>query len=111
MLDKAGRIALEKRPEKGLLGGMVQVPTSDWVGEAFDVAQAATLAPAKAKWRRLDGNVTHVFTHFALHLTVLAATGVKADARYQWVAIDNLGKVALPSVMRKVVEHAVAKLV
>jgi A/G-specific adenine glycosylase len=111
MLDKAGRIALEKRPEKGLLGGMVQVPTSDWLGEAFDEDAAAGLAPLKAKWRRLDGSVTHVFTHFALHLTVLAATGVKPDARYQWVEIDNLGKVALPSVMRKVVEHALAKLV
>ncbi|WP_374654620.1 A/G-specific adenine glycosylase [Dongia sp.] len=111
MLDKAGRIALEKRPEKGLLGGMVQVPTSDWLGKVFDQDTAADLAPLKAKWRRLDGSVTHVFTHFALHLTLFAATGVKVDSRYQWVGIDQLGNVALPSVMRKVVAHGLAKLV
>ena len=110
MLDKTGRIALEKRPETGLLGGMVQVPTSEWLGTAFDMDMAADLAPLKAAWRQLDGNVTHVFTHFALHLTVFAATGVKADARYQWVSADQLGTVALPSVMRKVVEHGLAKI-
>ena len=110
MLDKTGRIALEKRPEKGLLGGMVQVPTSDWLGAPFDARDAISMAPLKGKWRQLDGNVTHVFTHFALHLTVFAATGVKADARYQWTEIDNLGNVALPSVMRKVVEHGLAKI-
>jgi A/G-specific adenine glycosylase len=110
MLDKTGRIALEKRPEKGLLGGMVQVPTSEWLAAAFDMDGAADLAPLKATWRRLDGNVTHVFTHFALHLTVFAATGVKAGARYQWVSADQLGSVALPSVMRKVVEHGLAKI-
>ncbi len=110
MLDKNVRIALEKRPEKGLLGGMVQVPTTDWLGTPLDVAKAATLAPIKAKWRQLEGGVTHVFTHFALHLTLFAATGVTADPRYQWVAIDQLGTVALPSVMRKVVDHGLGKL-
>jgi len=111
MIDGEGRIALEKRPEKGLLGGMVQVPTSDWLGTPLEIADAAALAPTKAKWRQLDGSVTHVFTHFALHLTVFAATGVKADPRYQWVSVDQLGNVALPTVMRKVVEHGLAKLV
>ena len=109
MIDKQGRIALEKRPEKGLLGGMMQVPTSDWLGEAFDEGAADELAPLKAKWRRLEGSVTHVFTHFALHLVVFAATAVKPDARYQWVEVDNLGNVALPTVMRKVVQHGVSK--
>ena len=111
MIDKQGRIALEKRPEKGLLGGMVQVPTSDWLGKAFDEGAADDLAPLRARWRRLEGSVTHVFTHFALHLTIFVATGVKADPRYQWTELDNLGNVALPSVMRKVVEHGVSKLI
>ena len=61
--------------------------------------------------RQLDGGVTHVFTHFALHLTVFAATAAKPDLRYRWVSIDQLGTVALPTVMRKVVEHALAKIV
>ena len=111
MIDGQGRIALEKRPEKGLLGGMVQVPTSDWLGAPLDVSDVEKLAPIKTKWRQLNGSVTHVFTHFALHLTVFAATAAKPDLRYRWVSIDQLGTVALPTVMRKVVEHALAKIV
>jgi len=111
MLDKNGRIALEKRPEKGLLGGMVQVPTSDWLGTPLDVAKAEMLAPMKATWRQLEGSVTHVFTHFTLHLTLFATTGMKADPRYQWIPINQLGTVALPSVMRKVVDHGLGKLI
>jgi A/G-specific adenine glycosylase len=108
MIDAHGRIALEKRPEKGLLGGMMQVPTSDWRGSPFAEGEASP--PMKAKWRQLDGQVVHVFTHFALMLVVCAATGVKADPKYRWVGIDELGDVALPSVMRKVVDHALGKV-
>lgn len=104
MIDKQGRIALERRPEKGLLGGMMQVPTSDWRGTAF--ADDEITPPMAAKWRKLDGQVSHVFTHFALALTVFVAAGVKADPRYRWVGAEELGKVALPSVMQKVVEKA-----
>jgi A/G-specific adenine glycosylase len=109
MIDREGRIALERRPEKGLLGGMMQVPTSTWRGTPFAEDEAAP--PLKARWRKLDGEVTHVFTHFALALTVFAARGVKADPAYRWIGIDELSDVALPSVMRKVVDHALRKLV
>jgi A/G-specific adenine glycosylase len=108
MLDRSGRIALEKRPERGLLGAMLQVPTTEWAGRAVPDAEALSHAPLEADWRLLPGGITHVFTHFALHLAVFAATGVKADQRYRWVEIDRLGDVALPSVMRKVVEKALA---
>ena len=104
MIDKQGRIALERRPEKGLLGGMMQVPTSEWRGAAF--ADDEIAPPLSAKWRKLDGKVIHVFTHFALDLTVLVARGVKADPTYRWVGAEALGNVALPSVMQKVVEKA-----
>ncbi|TDQ82474.1 A/G-specific DNA-adenine glycosylase [Dongia mobilis] len=107
MIDRQGRIALEKRPEKGLLGGMMQVPTSAWRDTPF--ADGEVMPPVAANWRKLDGQVSHVFTHFALSLTVLAATRVKADPAYRWVGVDELGRVALPSVMRKVVDHVLAK--
>lgn len=108
MIDQQGRIALERRPEKGLLGGMMQVPTSDWRGSPF--ADDEAVPPVKARWRKLEGQVVHVFTHFALTLVVVAATGVTAGPRYRWVGAEELDAVALPSVMRKVVDHALAKL-
>ena len=107
MIDQQGRIALERRPDKGLLGGMMQVPTNDWRNSPF--ADGEMAPPITARWQRLDGQVTHVFTHFALSLTVYLATGVKADPAYRWVGADELGLVALPSVMQKVVEKALLK--
>jgi A/G-specific adenine glycosylase len=65
------------------------------------------LAPAPAAWRRLPGLVRHTFTHFHLELTVAAARIAEpALVSGTWIAIERLGEEALPSVMRKVVAHA-----
>ncbi len=102
-----GAVLLRKRPESGLLGGMTELPTTDWRGEAYPVDQMMALAPAPAAWRRLPGLVRHTFTHFHLELTVAAAR--IAEPRMvagSWIPIERLGEEALPSVMRKVVAHA-----
>src|SRR5262249_1113964 len=63
---------LRKRPDKGLLASMTEVPGSDWTQD-FDEAGATRAAPRLkgAKWRRVPGVVRHVFTHFPLELAVL----------------------------------------
>ncbi|HST91919.1 MAG TPA: A/G-specific adenine glycosylase [Brevundimonas sp.] len=98
MRDAAGRVGLVQRPEKGLLGGMLGLPTSDWSDPA---GQAAP--PVKSDWREV-GAIEHVFTHFSLTLTVLEGTG---EGDLLWtepaVALD-----ALPTVFRKALERALA---
>ena len=102
-----GSVLLRKRPERGLLGGMTELPTTDWRGEAYPVDQMMALAPAPAAWRRLPGLVRHTFTHFHLELTVAAARIAEPQlVSGTWIAIERLGEEALPSVMRKVVDHA-----
>ena len=60
-----GAILLETRPEKGLLGGMLAIPTTEWTErDAIDVP------PLNAKWSTLPEPVKHTFTHFHLLLTV-----------------------------------------
>ena len=57
----------------------------------------------------MPGVVTHVFTHFPLELVVYAAEvprGAGAPDGARWVAIDALPGEALPTVMRKVLAHA-----
>ncbi len=107
-----GHVLLRSRPPKGLLGGMTEVPTTDWSHD-FDEAQAPPQAPrvgrAASAWRRLPGVVTHVFTHFPLELVVYAAQvprNARAPAGARWVAIEALPDEALPNVMRKVLTHA-----
>ncbi len=108
-----GFVLVRTRPAKGLLGGMTEVPTTDWTKD-FDESAVRKSAPRFApktspKWRRIAGTVRHVFTHFPLELAVYAAavparTAAPTGAR--WVAIGELAGEALPSLMRKVLAHA-----
>jgi A/G-specific adenine glycosylase len=107
-----GSVLLRTRPEKGPLGGMTEVPTTQWLAE-FDDASALADAPsvgrAQITWRRLAGLVRHVFTHFPLELTVYAAdvaAGTPAPDGTRWVALADLPGEALPNLMRKVLAHA-----
>jgi A/G-specific adenine glycosylase len=106
-----GRVLLRRRPEKGLLGGMMEVPGSDWTHD-FDRNRAPRSAPrlrANVRWRQIPGIVRHVFTHFPLELAVFAAQVPRATAApkgARWVKIGDLADEALPNVMRKVLAHA-----
>jgi A/G-specific adenine glycosylase len=96
VLTRGDRVALVRRPPKGLLGGMLALPTSDWRTAPFTPAEARAAAPAAADWRAV-GEVAHVFTHFSLTLTVLRAEG-EADGVI-WSPRRDLE--ALPSVFLK----------
>jgi A/G-specific adenine glycosylase len=105
-------VLVRSRPTKGLLGGMTEVPTTDWTHD-FDDAAALAHAPrfgrAKPKWRRLPGVVRHVFTHFPLELVVYAAdvpASTAAPNGSRWTALADLPGEALPNLMRKVLAHA-----
>jgi A/G-specific adenine glycosylase len=103
-------VLLRRRPGKGLLGGMSEVPGSEWTHD-FDVRLASRSAPRlpRATWRRIPGVVRHVFTHFPLELAVFVtevprATRAPKDTR--WVSLADAPGEALPNVMRKVLAHA-----
>jgi A/G-specific adenine glycosylase len=92
-----GAVLLERRPESGLLGGMLGWPTTDW---AEAPAEAPPLAAA---WTDPGTEVRHVFTHFELRLALRVAsvpTGTEA-ARGDWVPAHAFRPAALPTVMRK----------
>jgi A/G-specific adenine glycosylase len=103
-------VLLRRRPEKGLLGGMTEVPGSEWTHD-FDINHAVKSAPriGRAKWRRLPGVVRHVFTHFPLELTVFVTKircATRAPKNARWVKLADTAGEALPNVMRKILAHA-----
>jgi A/G-specific adenine glycosylase len=110
VVDDTGAVLLRRRAEKGLLGGMMEVPSTEW-GAAVSPTAARLAAPVSADWRVLPGQVRHVFTHFELTLTVWAGRMPgKGDPRLGvWVKPDRFGDYALPSLMMKVVRHAMGK--
>jgi A/G-specific adenine glycosylase len=111
VVDSAGAVLLRRRPDKGLLGGMVEVPSTDWLPNPPSAPQANAAAPLAAEWRVLPGVVRHVFTHFELTLAVWTARlDTPGDpALGLWVTPDRFGEVALPSLMMKVARHALRK--
>jgi len=106
-----GAVLLRRRPQSGLLGGMMEIPGTPWRPEPWPEAEALAHAPGPADWRSLPGQVSHVFTHFRLELEVWSARPGVADwagGEQRWVSRADLADEALPSVMRKVVRHATA---
>ncbi|MDX1484661.1 MAG: A/G-specific adenine glycosylase [Alphaproteobacteria bacterium] len=103
-VNERGEVLLRRRGEAGLLGGMMEVPSSPW----REGAPAGVVLPELAHpWRVVDDPVVHVFTHFRLELTVAwarlpAADGARLAADGIWAAAGELGTYALPTVMKKV---------
>jgi A/G-specific adenine glycosylase len=150
--DASGAVLLVKRPENGLLGGMLQPPLGPWTEEFPSAEQALLQAPFHANWKKRLGIVRHAFTHFELEIEVYVAEVTRhpahihlchsrpsdasasrgegnpgggasgklddlgplpsaRDARASpgmtiWVAESNLPNAALPTVMRKIIAHA-----
>jgi A/G-specific adenine glycosylase len=110
VVTRGDELLVRTRPEKGLLGGMTEVPTSQWLA-AQDDKTALQQAPGVrngARWHRKAGVVSHVFTHFPLELVVYTANvpaRAAAPEGMRWVPISTLRDEALPNLMRKVIAH------
>ena len=106
-LTASGEVLIRRRLERGLLGGMMEIPSTDWREEAWTSGAAQKMAPLKAEWRALPGIVRHTFTHFHLELSVHVAVVEKQTvADGVWCLPERLGEHALPTVMKKLVAHA-----
>ena len=135
-LTRGEEVWLRRRPEKGLLGGMMEVPGTPW--DKRDLSPAAGIkaddchrnviepshaekggdktgtddllshAPLETEWKLVPGLVEHTFTHFHLKLEVFTATTRKklVPGEGLWVPFDEIAGEALPTVMRKVAAHA-----
>jgi A/G-specific adenine glycosylase len=111
VVTRGDELLVRTRPEKGLLGGMTEVPGSDWLAgqDETTAKQQGPELKGLSRWRRKLGVVTHVFTHFPLELVVYTARAearTRAPAGMRWVPIATLADEALPNVMRKVIAHA-----
>jgi len=71
-IERDGEFWLVRRPDKGLLGGMAALPTTEWREKKWTRAEALKHAPVAAAWKK-TGAIEHVFTHFALTLDVYSA--------------------------------------
>ena len=108
-----GAVLLRRRAETGLLGGMMEVPSTAWREAPWSAREAGVAAPVTAPWRPLPGVVRHGFTHFRLELEVWTAPApgdLNGDvaAAGRWTRPEDMDAAALPTLMRKVARHAIA---
>jgi A/G-specific adenine glycosylase len=103
LLTAGAAVALVRRPAKGLLGGMLALPTSEWRAATLADAEAVAAAPVVADWKPA-GEIEHGFTHFTLTLRLLRAEGAWAAAI--WTPLSGIE--AMPSVFLKAARRGLA---
>jgi A/G-specific adenine glycosylase len=92
-IERDGAIWLARRPGRGLLGGMAALPGPDWSDEQPEPGA-------------IVGKVRHVFTHFALELSIIASDEAPADG--WWQQIQSLDQAGLPTLYRRAVDAVIA---
>ena len=101
-----GAWLLERRPDKGLLGGMLGWPGSEW-GDAPNEAP-----PFDTDWHDIGAEVRHTFTHFHLRLAVrvAAAPDGTTPRTGTFIPPSDFRPSDLPTVMRKAFDLAQSAL-
>ena len=109
VLFSGGHVLLHRRPDKGLLGGMMGFPGTPWTPE--EPGDALEYAPLARNWELCPNEVKHVFTHFELRLTVYRAQAPSAvrsggAIEGEWADLGQIKRYALPTVFTKVLGAA-----
>ncbi|BCX19745.1 MAG: A/G-specific adenine glycosylase [Geminicoccaceae bacterium] len=98
-----GAVWLRRRPEKGILGGMLELPSSPW-GPARTIDEDLAHAPVAAAWEPVVGEVRHVFTHLVLRARLVRARLPEGAAEPRgggrWFTPAELGRAPLPTLTR-----------
>lgn len=109
VLRRGDAVLVMRRPDTGLLGGMMGFPGTGW-GEMPSDADITAAAPIARNWEKIDGEIRHIFTHFDLRLTVYIAEIGEGEAVTIddpiWAELSAIKSYALPTVMTKVLTAA-----
>lgn len=106
--DNEGHVFLRRRSETGLLGGMMEIPSTPWTDKPWTLEEAIRQAPVAMKWTQIPGMVQHKFSHFDIEFGILTAHSKRARPKVEggeWYRVSELSQHPLPTLMRKIVRH------
>ena len=97
--NAAGEIAVRKRPEKGIWGGLWEIPNLEMPIEVWQQQRPAW----KAGYR---GEMKHVFTHFDMQIHIYAASDVDVPGNLadQFISTDKISIFAFSKAVLKIFE-------
>lgn len=105
-LEHDGHVLLERRPPKGLLGGMPGFFSTPWdVRDTFPTKEEwLQHRPSEDYWKQAEGMAKHTFTHFHLETRLLvASTDQKLNVENGfWHPVGTLEEIGLPTVFSKI---------
>src|SRR6266851_3135349 len=102
-----GAVLLRRRPERGLLGGMIELPSTPWRAMPWTESEAIAAAPARTAWTALPGTVQHGFTHFRLEMALIAGR-TAAPPEGIWARPEEFKNYAFPTLTKKLVNYALS---
>ena len=106
MKREDGAVLVQRRAEQGLLGGMMEFPSTPWQDTPPDAGVLSNQVPSDIHWQPLDGTVEHIFSHFKLVLDIrIARVSPKLIDNQRWCQPEDFNQLALPTVMKKVARH------
>jgi A/G-specific adenine glycosylase len=107
--DRTGAVYLVRRPANGLFGGMMQPPLSDLTKSFLRNGEALQHAPFQGEWLRKPGVVRHTLTHLELEVRAYVAEFERRpNGEGIWLLPQEFSSAALPTLMRKIIAHAIA---
>jgi len=98
ILTKNNTILLERRPNLGILGGMLAFPGTIWQ----ESNELKLFPPFQASWDILNQPVNHTFSHFHLELKIAISIVARPPSKYLEISLDTFNPKSLPTLMRKV---------
>ncbi|MBH68727.1 MAG: A/G-specific adenine glycosylase [Rhodospirillaceae bacterium] len=108
LTNPSQEVLIRRRSITGLLGGMMEIPSTEWTDVQKLNPSYTNLNVTPSKWVPLPGRVNHVFTHFKLELKVMI--GHVQDTNpikgHKWHPLNQIDKAGLPKVMLKIIKHA-----
>ena len=111
-----GDVLFEKRQDKGLLGGMIGLPTSEWISRQPrawpSIRHISAIKEDEDITMAKEYSVRHVFTHFDLELRGVRLSvpdGFSPDDRQFWVTARDIPALGVPTVFRKFIHLMAVK--
>ena len=110
MVSNQNRVFLQRRPLKGLLPGMLEFPSSEWINKNENISNEINF-PIKGQWEPIKGKVVHIFSHFQLVLRIYMCRDInEKDLKGIWKREKYIPDLELPSLMKKVYKHVFSNI-
>ncbi len=106
LTNRRGQVWIRRRPEGGLLPGMLEFPSTPWLEDEISTPRIAFPGLIRQpKWNVCPEIIRHNFTHFSLYIKIAKAQLNSVSGAGSWTHKEKLPEIALPGVMRKVAAY------